>query len=82
MIAIHQNLGLHDRHQAAFHADGSVARERMGVGVDAVDLQRGPEGGDAAGVGRRQGAARVGRPPETIDVASLVPCVVAALIVP
>ena len=33
--AVHQHLGLDDRHQAAFHADGGVARERMGVGIDA-----------------------------------------------
>ena len=35
MVAVHQHLGLDDRDDAGFLAQRGVARQRVGVGVDA-----------------------------------------------
>jgi hypothetical protein len=36
VIAVHQHLGLDDRHQILFLAQGRIARERMRIGADAI----------------------------------------------
>ena len=42
VVAVHQHLGLDDRHDAGLLAEGRVARQRMGIGVDREAARESP----------------------------------------
>jgi len=52
VVAVHEHLGLDDRDEPRLLAEGGVARERVGVGVDAVrGRDTGPDRDDGAPLG-------------------------------